>query len=155
MVFLKLFVKIMLQSINQETDNSHFCNSKVCCSLYGCFCTLFMRKFTQKQPYNWEVTFSSSKSVWRVEGGSMILFTRFCDIKSWNSTRNPCKFVSIASVLKTKVPGKQSRCHTPYSGFNSVKQSWSNPLCHIAKAWNPHFSRLLRRAWGNFKGPIF
>ena len=52
--------------------------------------------------------------------GSMTFFTAFCDIKSWNSTRNPYKFVSIASVLKTKVSGKQSHCHTPYSRFNSV-----------------------------------
>ena len=50
----------------------------------------------------------------------MTLFTPFCDIKSRNLTRNPYKFVSIARVLKTKVPGKQSRCQTPYSRFNSV-----------------------------------
>ena len=136
MVFLKLFVKIMLQHINQEIDNSHFCDSGVCCSMYGCFSTLFMRKFTQKHPYNWEVIFSSSLSVWRIEEGSIAFFKAFCDIKSWNSTRNPYKFVSIASVLKTKVPGKQSHCHTPYSRFNSVTalfftRGWSSGLCFV------------------------
>ena len=40
MVCLKLFVEIMLQYINQEIDNSHFCDSRMCCSMYGCFCTL-------------------------------------------------------------------------------------------------------------------
>ena len=48
----------MLQYFNQEIDNSHFCDRMMCCSMYGCFCTLFMRKFTQKHPYNWEVIFS-------------------------------------------------------------------------------------------------
>ena len=53
--------------------------------------------------------------VWRIEGGSITFFTAFCDIKSWNLTRNQYKFVSIASVLKSKVSGKQSLCHAPYS----------------------------------------
>ena len=52
MVFLKLFVKIELQYIDQEIHNCHFCDSRVCCSMYGCFFALFMRKFTQKHPYN-------------------------------------------------------------------------------------------------------
>ena len=60
MLFLKLFVKIMLQYINEEIDNGHFCDNRVCFSMYGCFCALFMRNFTQKHPYNWEVIFSSS-----------------------------------------------------------------------------------------------
>ena len=106
MVFLKLFVKIMLQYINQDTDNSHYFEFRVCSSMYGCFCPLIMRKFMQKHLYNWEVIFSSSKSVWWVEGGSMTFFTSFCDINSGNSTKNPYKFVSIVSVLKTKVSGK-------------------------------------------------
>ena len=65
MVFLKLFVKIMLQYINQEIDNSHFCDKSVCSSMYGCFCPMFTVKFTQKHPYNWEVIFSPLK----VSGG--------------------------------------------------------------------------------------
>ena len=60
MVFLKLFVKIILQYIIQEIDNGQFYDSKVCCSMYGCFCPLFMRKFTQKHPYNWKVISSFS-----------------------------------------------------------------------------------------------
>ena len=118
---LKLFVKIMLQYIKQVIYNSHFCDISVCCSMYGCFCALFMREFTQKHPYNWEVIFSLFEHVRRVEGGSMTFLTAFCDIKSWNSTRNPYKFVSIASALKMKVSGKQSQCQTPYSRFNSVE----------------------------------
>ena len=43
MVCLKLFVEIMLQYINQEIDNSHFCDSRMCCSMYGCFCTLLWK----------------------------------------------------------------------------------------------------------------
>ena len=77
MVFLKLFVKILLQYTDQEIDNSHFRDSRLCCSMYGCFCALFMRKFTQKHPYNWEAIFSSSLSVWRVERGSITFFTAF------------------------------------------------------------------------------
>ena len=53
MVFLELFVKIMLKYIDQEIHNSNFCDSRVCCFMYGCFCALFMRKFTQKHPFNW------------------------------------------------------------------------------------------------------
>ena len=30
MVFLELFAKIMLQYIDQEIHNSHFCDSRVC-----------------------------------------------------------------------------------------------------------------------------
>ena len=37
MVFLKLFVKIMLQYINQNIDNSHYFEFRVCSSMYGCF----------------------------------------------------------------------------------------------------------------------
>ena len=55
-------------------------------------------------------------------------------VKSWKSTRNPYKFVSFASVLKTKVSGKQSRCHTPYSGFNSV--DWLSPASKSRYGWN-------------------
>ena len=53
MVFLELFVKIMLLYIDQDIHNSHFCDNRVCCFMYGCFCALFIRKFTQKHPYNW------------------------------------------------------------------------------------------------------
>ena len=52
--------------------------------------------------------------------GSMTFLTSFCDIKPWNQSRNAYKFVSIAWVLKTKVSGKQSHCHTPHSRFKSV-----------------------------------
>ena len=57
---------------------------------------------------------------WAVRRVFNDIFYSFYDIKSWNLTWNPYKFVSIASVLKTKVTGKQSRCHSPYSRFNSV-----------------------------------
>ena len=138
MVFLKIFVKIMLQYINKVIDNSHFCDSMVCCSLYGCFCALFMTESMQNHLYNWEVIFSSFEGVWWVEGGSMTFLTAFCDIKSWNSTRNPYKFDSIASALKTKVSGKQSRCQTPYSRFNSVYMSQFARWC--TSVFEFHFS---------------
>ena len=141
MVFLNLFVKIMLQYINHEIDNSHFCDSRVCSSIYGCFCPLFMRKFMQKHPYNWEVLFSSFKSVGLVKGDSMTFFTAFCDINSWNSTRNPYIFVSFASVLKTKVSGKQSHCHTQYSRFNSMITLRYTELRHFTYGTRPTFAK--------------
>ena len=34
----------MLEYIDQEIHNSHFCDSRVCCFMYGCFCALFYEK---------------------------------------------------------------------------------------------------------------
>ena len=38
---LKLIIKFMLQCINQDIDNSYFCDNRMFCSMYGCFCALF------------------------------------------------------------------------------------------------------------------
>ena len=80
-----------------------FCDSGVCCCMYGCFCALFLRKCTQKHPYNWELICSSSESDWLVEEGMVTILIDLFDIKSWNSTKIPYKFISITFVLKTKV----------------------------------------------------
>ena len=83
---------------------------------------MFLRSVFEKIYAETSVQLGSDSIVflsdWWVEGVSMT-FLIHMDIKLWNWIRNSYKFVSVARGLKTKVSGKQSRCHTPYSRFHS------------------------------------
>ena len=89
MEFLKLFIKIMLQNINQGFDNSHFCDSRV---LF--YVRMFLRTVYEKIQEETSVQLGSDilillKYLAGRSGFNDILYSFFCDIKSWNLTRNP------------------------------------------------------------------
>ena len=113
----------MLQNINQDIDNSHFCDSMMCCSMYGCFCTLFYEKIhaeTSVQLGSYILVLLKCLAGRRRFNDILYGFL-LCKILKFQRENHTNLFL-LQVLWKRKYQVNKSRCQTPYSWFNSVKR---------------------------------